>query len=247
MVGPPSRRSSRLPFVRPFSPICSRNSPFGPELEDDAAVGAGAAADDPDVVLVVDEHAVLGGERILHPVVARAGAAPGLEDVAFPVELDDRRRQLLALHGEQRLDAVAVGMGDPGVVVRVDRHAPDVAEGPVVGQRPRPRRVVSERRRRGRRGFRFVHRRGRLLRGAARGGQQRQHARERRQQVHAITFRAHGTSAAVRRRLAGRASPRGSAHRPTNPTGVPAVPRRGLPARLPRGGRCAAARPVEAR
>ena len=54
------------------------------ELENLPVLGIVAA--DPDEVVVVDEDAVL----VLLPVVALAGAAPGLHDLAVLVELDHR-------------------------------------------------------------------------------------------------------------------------------------------------------------
>ena len=105
-------------------------------------------APDPDVVQVVDEDAVL----LVRPLVAVAGTAPGLDDVALLVELDHRRRRHAALGGRwvDRRAALAVGQRSgpvqhPDVVARVDGHTDDVPEQPLVRQRLRPERVHLQR------------------------------------------------------------------------------------------------------
>ena len=113
--------------------------PVAGELQD-LPVAVGVAAD-PDVVHVVDEEAVLP----VGPLVAVTGTAPGLDDVAFLVELDHRRRGDAALRGRRVGRGAALALGQrprpvqhPDVVARVDRHADDVTEQPLVGKRLRP-------------------------------------------------------------------------------------------------------------
>ena len=76
---------------RAGAPDLQQERPVARELQD-LPVTLPIAAD-PDVVEVVDEDAVL----LVGPLVAVAGAAPGLDDVALLVELDDGRRRHAAL------------------------------------------------------------------------------------------------------------------------------------------------------
>jgi len=103
-----------------------------------------AVAADPDEALVVNAHAVL----VLRPVVAGAGTAPGLHQLAVLVELHDRRGWCTALAGGriERRRFLVVGqafwpLDHPDVVLRVDRNPRRLAHDPIVGQRPRPRRI----------------------------------------------------------------------------------------------------------
>ena len=112
-----------------------------------------AVAADPDVVEVVDENAVL----VVRPLVAVAGTAPRLDDVALLVELDSPpapARSTRTSAGRPPRAALTVGqrpgpVQHPDVVARVDRHADDVAEQPLVGERLRPEGVDLEHRPRG--------------------------------------------------------------------------------------------------
>src|SRR5206468_839648 len=108
-------------------------------------------ASDPDIALVIDEHAVL----VLRPVVALGGlgSAPGFDDFARLVEFDDRRRgiaadRLVAAFGA--LVAIvhrARALADPNVVVLIDEDAADLTEDPIVWERLGPTRVDFEFRR----------------------------------------------------------------------------------------------------
>src|SRR5258706_12142452 len=95
-------------------------------------------AGSPHVALPVDVNAVL----VLRPVIPLPGAAPGLLDVAVPVELDDRRRRLAAAVRRRLLlrTLVVVEQGggtmqDPHVILAVDGHARDLAPDPVALER----------------------------------------------------------------------------------------------------------------
>ena len=106
-----------------------------------------AVAADPDVPLVVDRDAVVR----LGPLVALAGAAPGVQQVAGLIELEDRRRRNAALlrrlrigrraHLRPLVQGHAAAVDDPDVILRIDRHADRRAEQPVVRQRLRPHRI----------------------------------------------------------------------------------------------------------
>src|SRR5215213_2863637 len=88
---------------------------------------------DPDEPFRVDVDAVL----VLGPVVARAGAAPGLDQVALLVELQDGRSRRAALRA-RRVEAgglLVVGerartLDDPDVILRIDGHARGLAHNP---------------------------------------------------------------------------------------------------------------------
>ena len=129
------------------------------DLFDEFAVGgelqhhvvALAVAAEPDKAFVVDQDAVF----LQRPVVAQivAGTAPRFHDFAGLVEHQHRRRRHAAL-GARRVERggfLVVGqrarpLKHPDIVLRVDRDAADLAEDPVVGQRPRPIRIDPERR-----------------------------------------------------------------------------------------------------
>src|SRR5207249_9778953 len=102
-------------------------------------VGA-AVATEPDEAARVGVDAVLG----LRPVVALARAAPGLDEVARLVEFEHRRRghafvALVFAHAGRALQ-------DPGMALRVDRYARDLAPDPLARQLW-PRGIRSEERR----------------------------------------------------------------------------------------------------
>src|SRR5258706_10317859 len=107
-----------------------------------------AIAAEPDIALVVDEHAVFVGR----PVIAfgRLRPAPRLDEVAILVELDNRRRREAAFGLVAPLGAlVAVvhrtwALADPDIVVLVDEDAADLSEDPILRQRLGPRRVDLE-------------------------------------------------------------------------------------------------------
>src|SRR5690606_5038955 len=89
----------------------------------------GAVTGEPDVVVRVDEDAVLA----LGPFVAGARAAPGTDDVARLIKDDDgwRRDAALAvrrvlLGAELALAQRAGALHDPDVIARVDRDARDL-------------------------------------------------------------------------------------------------------------------------
>src|SRR5262249_36637523 len=103
-------------------------------------------AAEPDGVLV-DANAVF----LLRPFVASPIPAPGLHDIAVRIELDDWGRRDAALGARwilpgRRLEPcqAAWPLHDPDVVALIDRHACDLAERPVVGQRLGPERVDLE-------------------------------------------------------------------------------------------------------
>ena len=108
------------------------------------ALRSAAVAADPDVALVIDRDAV----RRIGPVVSGARTAPVADQIAFLIELKNRRRGRAALRdgrigggmlfaGFERTDA----MDDPDVILRVGRNADGLAENPVVGQRLGPERI----------------------------------------------------------------------------------------------------------
>ena len=84
------------------------------------------AAADPDVVLVVHEDAVLA----VGPVEPRPGSAPGAQECAVGIELEQRWRRLRALPLGHRARTVQ----HPDVVVAVDGHARRLPQHPVVRQ-----------------------------------------------------------------------------------------------------------------
>src|SRR5207237_9983183 len=96
-------------------------------------------ASDPDIALVVDEHAVL----VLRPVIALRGlgSAPGFDDFARLVEFDDRRRGVAAYRLVAGFGAVvaivhrAPALAVPYVVVLIDEDAADLTEDPIVRER----------------------------------------------------------------------------------------------------------------
>jgi hypothetical protein len=116
-------------------------------------------AADPDVALVVDEDSVVR----LGPVVAFAGTAPGADEVACFIELENRRRRLAALRLDHtsppfwtgRIGSVVVlhgferglSMHDPDMVIGIHADADRIANQPVVGQRLRPHGIHLESRR----------------------------------------------------------------------------------------------------
>ena len=118
-------------------------------------VGILVVAAQPDVVLTVDEDAVL----VAWPIVSRTGAAPALHEVAVLIELEHRRGREAAL-GYRRIQVRAAfvvrerarTLIHPDVIMRVDGDPADLAEDPFVGQRFGPewidddaRRILSRR------------------------------------------------------------------------------------------------------
>src|SRR5262249_33438520 len=112
---------------------------------------------EPDVVVLVDENAVLG----LRPVVTFARTAPGAVKLAVLIELEHRRGRCAALGGWRVLhraffivDQGRWPLDNPDVVVPVDRDVRHLAEDLVAGQGLGPegvdlkeRHVVAVRRR----------------------------------------------------------------------------------------------------
>ena len=99
-------------------------------------------AGDPHTVVAIDPQAMLGPVPSFGPAVASSRTAPGLNDIALRVELDDWRGQLLSFFGREVEDVAIVLVGrvkKPGMVVRVHGHAPRLAQRPPVGRRLRPR------------------------------------------------------------------------------------------------------------
>ena len=116
------------------------------ELQDLGVVGAVAA--DPDIALIVHEDAVVG----FRPVIARTGAAPGVEEIARFVEFQNRRRGLAAsaLTMLQLAYGAVDGLGamnHPDMIVIVDIDTDRHAHHPMMGQRLGPIRVHFELRR----------------------------------------------------------------------------------------------------
>jgi hypothetical protein len=117
---------------------------FG-ELQDVGVLGAVAA--DPNVVFVVDEHAVL----VVGPLVIGRWPAPRLQKVSGQVEFKDGRRRDAAIglrRVESRVLVVVVQSSGaavyPNMIVRVDKDTADLTEHPVVRQRLRPGRIRFE-------------------------------------------------------------------------------------------------------
>ena len=113
------------------------------------SVGAAVAAN-PDEPFAVGEDAVVA----VGPVVALAGSAKRMDDVAGLVELDDRRRLLAAFAGRRGLvGGSLVGVGrivavdDPDVILGVGPHTDGLADIPAVRQWLRPHRIDLEPRR----------------------------------------------------------------------------------------------------
>jgi hypothetical protein len=108
-----------------------------------------AIAANPDIALMIDKDAVIG----FGPVIAFARSAPGVEQIAFLVELQDRRRCLTAFaQAVLQLAFCTVEGGrsvhHPDVIVVVDPGADRHAHDPMMGQGLRPKRVHFELRRR---------------------------------------------------------------------------------------------------
>jgi len=100
-----------------------------------------AVAADPDVVLVIDEHAVL----VVGPFVARRRPSPPLNKVACHVEFEDWRRRNTAIRLRRVESGVLIVVVEssgaavhPNVIVRIDKDTANLAEHPIVGQRLRP-------------------------------------------------------------------------------------------------------------
>ena len=114
------------------------------EFQDLVAV---VVAAEPDIAVAVDVNAVL----VLHPRLARGGAAPGGEQIALGIEFQNRRRGFAALGfrriGLRTLLIIKQGgrtMDDPDVVLAVHGDAGDLAKDPVFRQRLRPERLGLE-------------------------------------------------------------------------------------------------------
>ena len=123
------------------------------ELQDVAV--AGAVATNPDVAGRIDRDAVVRGGPLEALALPRL-PAPGVHEISFGVELEDRRGRGAAFaglgvgvepglgtHGEGRVAA----MDDEHMVARVDANADGGAEDPVVRERLGPHRVHFEGRR----------------------------------------------------------------------------------------------------
>ncbi len=95
----------------------------GDRLKPGRPLRRAVVAADPDEALVVDMDAVLA----LRPLVARAGAAPGLDEIARRVEHHDRRRRHRGLLRLERARPVQ----HPDVVLRIDGDAGRIAELPL--------------------------------------------------------------------------------------------------------------------
>ena len=130
-----------------------------PELFDELAIPTehenvtivGAVAADPEVPFAVGRDAVVR----FGPLVAFAGSTPAFDQVAFRIELENRRRRHTAVgHGRilRGVDFLLVergfaAMDDEDVVAAVDADANRHTEQPMVGQRLGPHRVDFEPRR----------------------------------------------------------------------------------------------------
>ena len=98
-------------------------------------------AADPDEARCIHADAVF----ILRPVIALAGAAPGLDQIAFAIELHDRRRWAAAFGGRrikgQRLLVIGERSGalyHPDMILRVHSDARGLTHYPVIWQRRGP-------------------------------------------------------------------------------------------------------------
>src|SRR5437660_5229918 len=105
---------------------------------------ARVVAGEPDVVVLVDENAVLG----LRPIVTFARPAPGAVELAVLVELEHRWRRGAAFGGRRFLHRALLvvdkrrrTLEHPNVVVSVDRDVGDLPEDLVAGQGLGPERV----------------------------------------------------------------------------------------------------------
>jgi hypothetical protein len=129
------------------------------ELFDEFAVGgelqhhavALAVAAQPDETIVVDQDGVFLQRPVVTQIVARP--APRFDDVAGLIEHQHRRRRHAAF-GAWRREGCALlvvrerarPLEHPDIVLRIDRHAADLTEDPVVGQRLWPVRIDAKRR-----------------------------------------------------------------------------------------------------
>jgi len=103
----------------------------------------------PHLILAIDEQPVLD----LRPVVALAGSAPRVNQRAGLIELENGRRRNAAVGFRRRVarpceSLVATqragALRDVDMVLSIDGHAADSADGPVLRQRLRERRVEFE-------------------------------------------------------------------------------------------------------
>ena len=121
---------------------------FGDEL---AVLGefqdrvAGLRPCDVHVVLLVDKDRMLRFRPARHHV----GLAPGTQQISLPIEFEHRRRRNAAFGGGRierrvivRLVEVTRTVQHPEVIVLIDEHAGDAAEGPIVGERFRPGGII---------------------------------------------------------------------------------------------------------
>ena len=138
---------SALPPLMPGLPNCCRNFPSRVNFSSCASLSPLPASHT--VSLLIDEDAVLD----LRPVVAGARAAPRMHERARLVELEDRRRRNAAVGLRRRVAGAreplvvpqrARPLHDVNVILPVDGHAADRADGPVFWQRLRERGVVFE-------------------------------------------------------------------------------------------------------
>jgi hypothetical protein len=129
------------------------------ELFDEFAVGgefqhhavALAVAAQPDKTFVVDQDGVL----LQRPVVAEiiSGPAPRLDDVTRLIEHQHRWRRHAAFGARRRQRRALLVVGQrarplehPDIVLRIDRHAADLTQDPIVGQRFWPERIDTKHR-----------------------------------------------------------------------------------------------------
>ncbi len=113
-----------------------------------------AVAAEPDKSLVVDKNGMLLQRPVVAKIVARP--APRLDHVARLIEHQYRWRRHAALRSRriERRALLVVGerarpLEHPDIVLRIDSHATDLSEDPVIRQRPRPIGIDAECRRLG--------------------------------------------------------------------------------------------------
>ena len=107
-------------------------------------VFAAAVAANPHVALVIHGNAVIR----VGPVIALARSAPMTDQVAFFVELENRRRGHAAFRGRwlrrginlHRLEGIR-SVHDPDVILCIHRHADRHALHPMIGKRLRPQGI----------------------------------------------------------------------------------------------------------
>ena len=143
--GPVEMPGVRVPADDPLPADLQEELAVGRELENLAVLRI--VARDPHVPLRVDEDAVL----VERPVVARARPAPGADQDAGAVELEDRRGRDTAFRARRHQRGAPLGLGQaprpvdhPHVILGVDGDARGLPHQPVVGERLGPERVDLE-------------------------------------------------------------------------------------------------------